>query len=226
MVVERLLDGVELAVRREPSMVVISAPSTWTPRSVHDLTDAPSTSTVHAPHDDVSQPTFVPGQPQPVAEDVDEQLARLELQLVPRPVHGQRNASHLATSLRRSEPRRQTTTSARRRAKRVATLRACRRSARSTRTRLDRWVAACGPRSTRPTPRRATSTGSARRETIWLLASGGRGDVGAAIGIGGWHSPEGVARARCASRRRPRARRRLRAARGALGVGAAWATRS
>jgi len=35
------------------------------------------------------------------------------------------------------------------------------------------------------------------RETIWLLASNGR-DVGTAIGIGGWHSPAGVARAEVA----------------------------
>lgn len=32
------------------------------------------------------------------------------------------------------------------------------------------------------------------RETIWLLASDRGRDVGTAIGIGGWHSPEGVAR--------------------------------
>jgi GNAT superfamily N-acetyltransferase len=32
------------------------------------------------------------------------------------------------------------------------------------------------------------------RETIWLLASEGGRDVGTAIGVGGWHSPEGVAR--------------------------------
>jgi GNAT superfamily N-acetyltransferase len=32
------------------------------------------------------------------------------------------------------------------------------------------------------------------RETIWLLASADDGDVGTAIGIGGWHSPDGVAR--------------------------------
>jgi len=32
------------------------------------------------------------------------------------------------------------------------------------------------------------------RETAWLLASDGKADVGTAIGIGGWHSPEGVAR--------------------------------
>ena len=32
------------------------------------------------------------------------------------------------------------------------------------------------------------------RETTWLLASVGDRDVGAAIGIGGWHSPDGVAR--------------------------------
>ena len=34
------------------------------------------------------------------------------------------------------------------------------------------------------------------RETVWLLASEGKEDVGAAIGIGGWHSPDGVARDR------------------------------
>ncbi len=32
------------------------------------------------------------------------------------------------------------------------------------------------------------------RETIWLLATDRGRDVGTAIGIGGWHSPEGVAR--------------------------------
>ena len=32
------------------------------------------------------------------------------------------------------------------------------------------------------------------RETIWLLASDKGRDVGTAIGVGGWHSPEGVAR--------------------------------
>ena len=39
------------------------------------------------------------GQAEPVAEDVDEQLARLELELVPRPVDGQRNVSHAMASL-------------------------------------------------------------------------------------------------------------------------------
>ena len=32
------------------------------------------------------------------------------------------------------------------------------------------------------------------RETIWLLASDEGRDVGTAIGVGGWHAPEGVAR--------------------------------
>jgi GNAT superfamily N-acetyltransferase len=32
------------------------------------------------------------------------------------------------------------------------------------------------------------------RETIWLLATDEGRDVGTAIGVGGWHSPEGVAR--------------------------------
>jgi hypothetical protein len=32
------------------------------------------------------------------------------------------------------------------------------------------------------------------RETIWLLATEDGTDVGTAIGVGGWHSPEVVAR--------------------------------
>ena len=31
-------------------------------------------------------------------------------------------------------------------------------------------------------------------ETVWLLASDGNRDVGAGIGVGGWHEPPGVAR--------------------------------
>ena len=49
---------------------------------MQDFTDSPSSSTVQAPHEDVSQPTFVPGQAETLAQDVDEQLARLELELV------------------------------------------------------------------------------------------------------------------------------------------------
>ena len=44
-------------------MVVMSAPSAWTASIVQDFTDSPSRSTVQAPHDDVSQPTFVPVSP-------------------------------------------------------------------------------------------------------------------------------------------------------------------
>src|SRR5947207_11514311 len=35
-----------------PSMVVSSCPSACTPSSVHDLTDSPSSRTVHAPHEE------------------------------------------------------------------------------------------------------------------------------------------------------------------------------
>jgi GNAT superfamily N-acetyltransferase len=42
------------------------------------------------------------------------------------------------------------------------------------------------------------------RETVWLLASEGKDDLGAAIGIGGWHSPEGVARGEVAVLREAR----------------------
>src|SRR6185295_9473290 len=47
-----------------PSMVVTSAPSAWTASIVHDFTAWPSTSTVHAPQREVSQPTWVPVSPQ------------------------------------------------------------------------------------------------------------------------------------------------------------------
>ena len=48
-----------------PSMVVTSAPSTWTASRLHDFTDSPSTWTVQAPHTVVSQPTLVPVRPRP-----------------------------------------------------------------------------------------------------------------------------------------------------------------
>jgi hypothetical protein len=46
-----------------PSIVVTSAPSAWTARTVHDLTASPSTWHVHAPEFEVSQPTCVPVNP-------------------------------------------------------------------------------------------------------------------------------------------------------------------
>ena len=80
VLVEGVLDGVEHAVRASPSIVVTSAPSAWTASSVHDLTDSPSSSTVQAPHEDVSQPTFGARSGEPLAQEVDEQLARLDLE--------------------------------------------------------------------------------------------------------------------------------------------------
>src|SRR5262245_6017440 len=41
-------------------MVVTSPPSAWAASTVHDFTDIPSSSTVHAPQLEVSQPTWVP----------------------------------------------------------------------------------------------------------------------------------------------------------------------
>ena len=49
---------------------------------MHDLTVLPSMSTVHAPQLPVSQPTCVPVRSSDVADEVDEQLARLDLLLV------------------------------------------------------------------------------------------------------------------------------------------------
>ena len=42
---------------------MMSVPSAWTASIVHDFTDSPFTWIVHAPHDDVSHPTFVPVRP-------------------------------------------------------------------------------------------------------------------------------------------------------------------
>ncbi len=59
------------------------------------------------------------------------------------------------------------------------------------------------------------------RETVWLLGSEGERDMGAAIGIGGWHTPEGVARGEV----RVAADARGRGAGSALLAGlSAWAT--
>ena len=44
-------------------MVVTDVPSAWAASIVHDFTDSPSTCTVQAPHDDVSQPMLVPVRP-------------------------------------------------------------------------------------------------------------------------------------------------------------------
>jgi hypothetical protein len=41
---------------------------------VQDFTDSPSTWTVHAPHDDVSQPMLVPVSPSCVAQELHEQV--------------------------------------------------------------------------------------------------------------------------------------------------------
>ena len=43
--------------------MMMSAPSAWTARTVQLFTDSPSMCTVHAPHDDVSQPMLVPVSP-------------------------------------------------------------------------------------------------------------------------------------------------------------------
>ena len=55
---------------------------------MHDLALSPSTWTVHAPQLLVSQPTCVPVSPSVVAQEVDEQQARLDVGLVGLAVDG------------------------------------------------------------------------------------------------------------------------------------------
>jgi GNAT superfamily N-acetyltransferase len=60
---------------------------------------------------------------------------------------------------------------------------------------LDRWVAVTKAATNEAdTVEGYIDWKKQARETAWLLATDGKDDVGAAIGIGGWHSPEGVAR--------------------------------
>ena len=77
---EGLLHRVQLvAACARPSMVVTLAPSAWTASMVQDFTDLPSTWTTQAPHWLVSQPTCVPVRPQLLAQELDQQRARLDL---------------------------------------------------------------------------------------------------------------------------------------------------
>ena len=71
---------------------MISSPSAWTPSIVHDFTDSPSTRTVQAPHERRVAADVRPGQAEALPQDVDEELARLDLQLPPRAVDGEGDA--------------------------------------------------------------------------------------------------------------------------------------
>ena len=60
---------------------------------------------------------------------------------------------------------------------------------------LDRWVAAMRTGlDEADTAEGYLDWKRQARETVWLLTTGDGVDVGGAIGIGGWHAPEGVAR--------------------------------
>ena len=97
LLVERLLHRVQLAVGARPSIVVTSVPSACTASTVHDFTDSPSSSTVQAPHDDVSQPTLVPlarGRRAGSARAA----SRLDVRLAPLAVDRQRDVGHAFAS--------------------------------------------------------------------------------------------------------------------------------
>ena len=69
-----------------PSTVSTSCPSAIAASIVQDLTGSPSTSTTHAPQFVVSQPQWVPVSAEVVAQEVDEQRARLRLRRAALPV--------------------------------------------------------------------------------------------------------------------------------------------
>jgi GNAT superfamily N-acetyltransferase len=60
---------------------------------------------------------------------------------------------------------------------------------------LDRWVAVTKAATNEAdTVEGYLDWKKQARETVWLLATEGKRDLGTGLGIGGWHSPEGVAR--------------------------------
>ena len=85
-------------------MVVIVAPSAWTASIVHDFTDSPSTSTVHAPHDERVAADVRAGEPEHVPEVVDEQRARFDVVALLHPVHGHRNVHRTTPRRPRARP--------------------------------------------------------------------------------------------------------------------------
>ena len=75
--------------RASPSTVLMSAPSACTANVMQDRMLAPSSRTVQVPQTPCSQPMWVPGEPEILAEEVDEQPPRLHLGHVRAAVDGQ-----------------------------------------------------------------------------------------------------------------------------------------
>ena len=74
-----------------PSTVTTSWPSACAASTRHAQTSVPSSRTEHEPHSPCSQAFFEPGRPEPLAERVEQALARPDLGLVLLAVDGQRD---------------------------------------------------------------------------------------------------------------------------------------
>ena len=79
-------------------MVVISLPSACTASTLQDFTLRPSSSTVHAPQLEVSQPIGVPTRPSLVAQPVHEQQPGFDLVLPLNAVHIDADPSHTSAT--------------------------------------------------------------------------------------------------------------------------------
>ncbi len=88
LVPERLLERMERGAAGHALDRLDLAPSAWTASIVHDLALSPSTWTVQAPQLLVSQPMWVPVRPNDVAQEVDEEEARLDVRLAGLAVDG------------------------------------------------------------------------------------------------------------------------------------------
>ena len=74
-----------------PSTVTTSWPSACAARTRQEQTSVPSRSTEHEPHSPCSQAFFEPGQPEPLAQRVQQALAAPDVGLAPLAVDGQRD---------------------------------------------------------------------------------------------------------------------------------------
>ena len=148
---------------------------------------------MQAPHDDVSQPTFVPVSDEPLAQHVDEQVARLDLELVTRSVDGQGyRVQGRPPSIDGTPP--SLLLAVRRGQARGVSLQAMIEIREIGADELERWLAV----ATAVRPDRAGSVGDyvdwkrQAEDMAWFVASVDGEDAGCALAYVGWHSAPGT----------------------------------
>ena len=174
---------------------------------------------MQAPHDDVSQPTFVPVSDEPLAQHVDEQVTWLDLDLVTGSVDSQRYCAQ-GNLLRRRVRSSLLLRRGRARARRIVPVMIEIREIDAGRAR-----GLARPSRDAVRPDRTASVGDyvdwkrQAEDMAWFIASKAGEDAGAALAYVGWHSTPGTGYRRgLRAARAPRRRRRI----GALRAARRW----